>query len=252
VSVDIEVTDSVAVVRVRGGRANAMSVTLLKDLEAAFADLGARKEVRSVVVTGEGNAFSAGLALPDLIGLDRGAMRDFIAGFERAMQRVLSHPRAVVAAMNGHAIAGGCVLALMCDVRIAALGAAKVGLNEVQLGIGLPSLVIEPLRARVPAASLLAIAYEGRLFGVEEASRVGLVDAVVPSADLEAVCLARARDLGRAPAAYAQIKQALLRPVLEAITRNASVEREAWLDSWFSPEAQATLKATVERLAAKR
>jgi enoyl-CoA hydratase len=251
VSIDIETSDSVAIVRVRAGRANAMSAALLKELEATFADVGARKDIRSVVLTGEGSAFSAGLALPELIQLDRAGMRDFIAAFERAMQRVLTHPRAVVAAINGHAIAGGCVLALMCDVRIAALGTAKVGLNEVQLGIGLPSLVVEPLRARVPASSLLPIAYEGRLLGVEEAKGLGLIDAVVPSAELENVCIARARELGRSIAAYAQIKAALLRPVLEAITRNAPNERESWLDSWFSAEAQATLKATVERLQKK-
>lgn len=249
--VEIETRESVAVVRVRGGRANAMSAALLKDLEAAFADVGAQKDVRAVVVTGDGNAFSAGLALPDLISLDRPAMRDFIASFERAMQRVLTHPRAVVACINGHAIAGGCVLALMCDVRIAALGNARLGLNEVQLGIGLPSLVIEPLRQRLPASSMLPVAYEGRLFGVEEAKQLGLVDAVVPAAELEAVCLARAQQLGRAPVAYAQIKQGLLRPVLEAITRNAVNEREAWLDSWFSPDARVLLEATVARLQKK-
>src|SRR6476646_10175330 len=104
--------DAVALVRLSGSRANAMSAALLKELETTFAEL-ARSDARAVVVTGEGTAFSAGLALPDLIGLDRGGMRDFISAFERAMHRVLTCPRAVVAAINGHAIAGGCVLALM-------------------------------------------------------------------------------------------------------------------------------------------
>ena len=248
--VEVQQADSVAVVRLKGGRANAMSVTLLKELESAFTDV-LHSDATAVVVTGEGSAFSAGLALPDLIALDRPAMRDFIAGFERAMQRVLSHPKPTVAAINGHAIAGGCVLALMCDVRFAAMGPAKVGLNEVQLGIGLPSLVVEPLRARLPPQSLLPVAYEGRLFGVDEAKRLGLVDAVVPSAELETVCVAKARELSAAPAAFGQIKQALLRPVLEAVTRNAVADREAWLDSWFAPPAQAVLKATVEKLTSR-
>jgi len=247
VGVDVQRADTVAVVRLTGGRANAMSAALLRELETTFADL-ARTDARAVVVTGEGNAFSAGLALPDLIGLDRAGMRDFIAAFERAMQRVLTHPRATVAAINGHAIAGGCVLALMCDVRLAADVPAKIGLNEVQLGIGLPSLVLEPLRARLPVSSIMPVAYEGRLFELREALAVGLVDAVVSAAELETAALARAKALGHATAAYAQIKQGLLRPVIEAVTRNAPAEREAWLDSWFSAEARTRLQATVDRL----
>jgi enoyl-CoA hydratase len=250
-SVEIQREGAVAVVRLKGGRANAMSAGLLTDIERTFADL-ARGDTAAVVVTGEGSSFSAGLALPDLVTLERGPMRDFITLFERAMQRMLTFPRAVVAAMNGHAIAGGCVAALMCDLRVAAAGNAKIGLNEIQLGIGLPSLVIEPLRVRVPPQSVMPLAYEGRLFGVDEAARLGLVDEIVAPAELEARALARARELGKAPAAYAQIKQALLRPVIEAITRNALTDREAWLDSWFSEYAQRTLKATVERLAAKK
>lgn len=247
-SVEVKLEGGVAVVRLKGGRANAMSAELLKELESAFTDVLHDPNAKAAVVTGDGNAFSAGLALPDLMPLDRPAMRDFMAGFERAMQRVLTLPKPVVAAMNGHAIAGGCVLALMCDVRFAADGAAKIGLNEVQLGIGLPSLVIEPLRARLPPASLVPVAYEGRLFGVDEAQKLGLVDAVVPAAELERVSIARARELGKAPAAYAQIKNALLRPVVEAITRNAVAERDAWLDSWFSAEARRLLEEIVAKL----
>jgi enoyl-CoA hydratase len=250
-NVEVQRDGAIAVVRLKAGRANALSADLLRDLEHTFAEL-AKSDAAAAVVTGEGNAFSAGLALTDLIALERGPMRDFITLFERAMQRMLVFPRALVAAVNGHAIAGGCVAALMCDVRIAAAGNAKIGLNEIQLGIGLPSLVIEPLRARVPAQSLTPLAYEGRLFGVDEALRLGVIDEIVAPAELEARALARARELAKAPAAYAQIKQALLRPVIEAITRNAMTDREAWLDSWFSENAQRTLKATVERLTAKK
>jgi enoyl-CoA hydratase len=249
-SVETQRQGNVVLVRLKGGRANAMSVALLRDIDATFTEL-LGEDAGAVVLTGDGNAFSAGLALPDLLALDREAMRDFITGFERAMQRVLTFPRAVVAAVNGHAIAGGCVLTLMCDVRLAAAGSAKLGLNEIQLGIGLPSLVIEPLRARVPPQSLVPLAYEGRLVGVDEAAQLRLVDEVVPPAELEARALAKAATLGKAPLAYAQIKQGLLRPVLEAITRNAGAEREAWLDSWFSPHAQRTLKETVDRLQRK-
>jgi enoyl-CoA hydratase len=247
----IERVEEVAVIRLRGGRANAMSTPLL-DALTRVVDQVTASDARAAVVTGEGNAFSAGLALPDLVELDRPAMAEFIDGFAVAMRRVLECPMPVVAAINGHAIAGGCVLALMCDARLAAAGAAKIGLNEVQLGIGLPAVVVEPLRARVPPASLTPIALEGRLYGVEDACAAGLVDEVVAPRELEARARARAAELGRASrAAYAQVKRALIRPAVEAIDRVGVAEREAWLDTWFSPPAQALLRAAVARITSR-
>ncbi|MBK7864774.1 MAG: enoyl-CoA hydratase/isomerase family protein [Archangiaceae bacterium] len=248
--IELRRVDDIVVVQLNGGRANAMSVGLLTELEATFAEI-ARGDAAAVVLTGTGKAFSAGLALPDLINLDRNEMRDFITSFERSMQRVLACPKPVVAAINGHAIAGGCVLALMCDVRIAADGPANIGLNESQLGIGLPSLVIEPLRARVSPSAILPIAYEGRLFSVQAAQELGLLDQVVPTAELDEKCLQKARLLGRSPLAFAQMKQALLRPVLASVEKNGQADREAWLDSWFSPAAQKLLRSTVALLSRK-
>ncbi len=229
----------------RAGKANAMNARLLDGLLGALDELG---DASAVVITGEGSSFSAGLALPELVELDRPAMHDLIGLFERAMQRILALPIATVAAINGHAYAGGCVLALMCDVRMMAAGTARIGLNEIALGIGLPSLVIEPLRARLPASQHAAVALEGRLFSPDEAVRAQLVDETHAPESLVAKAIEHAALLGRAPVAYAQIKDALLRPVLAAIARDQAATREAWLDSWFSPHARVTLRAAVERM----
>src|SRR5947208_1017556 len=85
---------------------------------------------------------------------------------------------------KGNAIAGGCVLALQCDARICTDAQMVIGLNEVRLGIGLPSSVIEPLRLVVPASSLLPLALEGTLVSPADALRLGLVDEVVPADQL--------------------------------------------------------------------
>lgn len=244
----VERREEIAIIRLRGGRANAMSTDLLEALSRVVDQVTA-SDARAAVVTGDDKVFSAGLALPDLVDLDRAAMAERIDGFAVAMRRVLECPMPVVAAVNGHAIAGGCVLALMCDARIAATGGAKVGLNEVQLGIGLPAVVVEPLRLRVPPTSLTAIALEGRLFSVDDARAAGLVDEIVAPGELEPRAVARAAELGRASrAAYAQVKRALIRPALEAIDRVGTAEREAWLDTWFSPPARQLLRAAVARI----
>jgi enoyl-CoA hydratase len=154
-----------------------------------------------------------------------------------------------VAAINGHAIAGGCVLALQCDARIASAAPIKIGLNEVQIGIGLPAAVLEPLRLRVPPTSLTAITLEGTLFEPGRAKEIALVDELVAPAELEARALARAQELARAPrTAYAQVKAALLRPALSAIDAHGADERERWLDTWFAPGGQDLVRAAVARL----
>jgi enoyl-CoA hydratase/carnithine racemase len=246
--VDFERAGELAILRMRAGKANALTAPLLDAIERGF-DAAEHAGVAAVVLTGDGKAFSAGLALPELYDLDRAAMRGHIARFEAVMRRVLAFPRATVAMIDGHAIAGGCVLALMCDARLVrAGGTLRIGLNEVQLGIGLPAIVVEPLRTRVAPSRLAPIALEGRLFDAREAVEVGLADA----AGTEADAVERARALGHAPVAYAQIKAALVRPVLAALDRDGPAEREAWLDTWFAPRARELLGAAVARLAARK
>ncbi|HWO24877.1 MAG TPA: enoyl-CoA hydratase/isomerase family protein [Kofleriaceae bacterium] len=238
----------IRVIRLAGGKANAMDDALLSELERQIDELE-RGPARAAVLTGYERFFSAGLPLPRLVDLDRAGMRAFIERFARAMRRVLACEKPLVAAINGHAIAGGCVLALMCDWRICADGSAKIGLNETQLGVGLPAIVIEPLRAQVPPASLVPIALEGRLFSPREAHALGLVHEVVAPDALLARAEAKARDLAvPAPIAVAQVKRALRAPILEAVARTAAEETERWLDSWFTDAAQARLRAAVAGL----
>jgi enoyl-CoA hydratase len=247
----IERADDIAVLRLVGGKANAMTTAFLDRLIELFDELEA-SDARAAVVVGDGKAFSAGLALPALVGLTRAQLRPFMELFGRAMLRVFTCPLPVVAAVNGHAIAGGCVLALECDLRLMADGPGKIGLTETRLGIGLPAVVLEPLRLQLPPTSLLPIALEGLLFSAAEARALGLVHEVTEPDALEARAIFRARELGRLPSGgYAQVKAALRRPTVDAITRLTADEGERWLDSWFGAEAQARLVEQVERLSAK-
>lgn len=247
--------DSMTVLTLCAGKANAFDLPLLHALTRAI-DAAIAAGATALIVTGEGATFSGGLALPSLIDLDRAAVKTLITMLSVAMRRVLEAPIPVVAAINGNAIAGGCVLALMCDERIMVeqgpRGVPRIGLNEAQLGLGLPAVVIEVMRTRLPLAAHVPVALEGRLFEPEEARRIGLVDELVATSQLEARVVERARALATAaPIAYAQIKRALLRPTLEAIDRVDTAETEAWLDTWFSEEGQRRMRATVARITKK-
>ena len=195
------------------------------------------------MLTGYDKYFSGGLALPALIELDRFAMKSFMGHFTHVMLRVFRCAKPIVAAINGHAIAGGCVLALMCDRRIAVADeSVRIGLNETQLGLGLPPVVIEPLRAQLPPSSLATVAVEGALMSPSQALALGLVHEVGGDANAGAARLA-----ALPPAGVAQAKRALRAPVIELVERG-SRESDAWLDTWFSPDAQAILRAAVARM----
>lgn len=247
----LERDGELTILRMQAGKANAMSPDTVRRL-ATLCEQVAASDARALVITGDGRSFSAGLALPQLIDLDRPTMRTFMAEFKLAMLRVFAMPMPVVAAIDGHAIAGGCVLATQCDVRIAADRPLKIGVNEVQLGIGLPALVIETLRLLLPASSLVPVALAGGLFEPREALALGLLDEVIAPEQLLARACERARELAAVPkVAYAQVKLAWRQPIVDAIERSDEALAEQWLDTWFSAEAQVRLRAIVERLRAK-
>lgn len=244
----LEQSNDVAILRMNAGKANAMSAAMLTSLNGLLDELP-RSRARAAVLIGYENFFCAGLDLPTLVTLDRPAMNAFMDHFGTTMRRVFDLSIPVVAAINGHAIAGGCVLALMADVRIMATGGSKIGLNEVRLGVGLPSIVLETLRGQLPPASLLPIALEGRVMPADDALRLGLVHEAVAPAELEPRALARAQELAAIPsAAFAQVKAAIRRPASADIERYRASEIELWLDTWFSEAGQALIRAAVTRI----
>src|SRR5215470_15311996 len=129
----------------------------------------------------------------------------------------------------------------------------KIGLNEVQLGIGLPATVIEPLRLQVPASSHLPIAVEGNLFAPSEAKQLGLVHEVVPPSELLSRSIERARSLARGSReAVAQVKHALRGPALERMEKASGPQLEEWVNAWFSSEAQERVANAVAQITKKR
>lgn len=231
------------------GKVNAIDGPFLDAMGACLARV-ARERPRALVLTGSGAAFSAGLALPTLVELTRDELRDVMQRFTFVMRQVLELPLPTVAAINGPAIAGGCVMALMCDQRVMVSdgprGAPRIGLNESQLGIGLPAVVVEVARHKLPATSFVPVALAGALFEGARALEFGLIDEVTTTAELHGRAMTRARAMtASGPDAYAQIKRAWNRPIVETIINTDDPALEAWLDTWFSADGQARLRAIV-------
>ncbi len=244
----IERDEEVAILHLEGGRANALNVEFLGKLNALLDEVEA-SDARAVVLTGYGKFFSAGLDLASLEGAERSAVRETLQWLHRLCHRLFTLPLPVVAAVNGHAIAGGCVIALQADARLMTNAKSLIGLKEVQLGVGLPVVVVEALRAAVPAPSFTPLALEGQLVGPQRALELSLVEALVAPEQLLAAAVQRARELAAPGLGFAHIKASLRAPHAARMDADWASDLEAWLDTWFHEDSVRLRAETVAALA---
>src|SRR5262245_65510790 len=158
---------------------NALSTTLMEALRERIRAAGGAP----VLLTGAGDAFSAGLDLKHVVSLDQPGMARFLALLEDLVATLFAHPGPTVAAVNGHAIAGGCVLALCCDHRvITAEPRVRIGLNEVALGVPFPPRTLAAVLHRIPPRSRDEVLLGAELHPPDAALRLGLVDEIAADA----------------------------------------------------------------------
>lgn len=226
-------------IRLSGPGKNAMSTALM---ERARRDL---EEARGapVLLTGEGDAFSAGLDLREVLAADEDTLVDMLSALDELIYALYTYPGPTVALVNGHAIAGGAVLALACDLRVAPDDPrVRIGLNETANGLVFPPRVLALVKARVPRHALERVTLEAGLHGPREAAALGLVDEVSP--DARARARAALEALSRHPReAYARNKQALREHALAVEPDDERRFREEAVPMWLSDETKARIAA---------
>ena len=197
---------------------NALSSALMQSLRHQLA----RAEGQPVLVRGEGDAFSAGLNFFELATLDAAGLDEFLAVLEDLLHELYNYPGPTVALVSGHAIAGGCLVAMCCDHRVCAADPRlKIGLNEVALGLHFPGTALALARRRVNPQSLDEVA-----------------------AAAEAVARQRLGELASHPAdAYGAAKRAIRGGVLDMDPAQRRAEREALLPHWTDPALRARIGA---------
>jgi enoyl-CoA hydratase len=227
---------------------NAINDALVESLVATLAEAESDPEIRGVLLTAGGKIFSPGLDLQELVLLDREAMERFMRRFSAAVLTLYTFPKPVVAALHGHALAGGCVLALCADWRVLRRGAVT-GLNEVKVGVPLPFGVALIVRDAVPKNKLTEVALLGRNYTDEAALAAGLADELADAAGVEAAARARLEEFVAKDAfAFAVTKRYLRSPVVERIRANNRLLIPEWLDGWYSPGTTARIAAIVAEL----
>jgi enoyl-CoA hydratase len=250
--IEREERDEVVTLRLAHGKASALDLELIEALQAELAEI-ASSAARAVVLTGTGSIFSAGVDLFRVAGEDGEYVRRFLPALVRAIRTLFALPKPVVAATNGHAIAGGCILVAACDYRLMARGVGRIGVPELLVGVPFPAAVLEVLRFALPPQHLQEIVYTGRTWVADEALAKGLVDEVTDAEALVERALEVARQLAAIPTeAFGPTKRELRRAALE---RAGSIEGGVDADvlaAWAAPETRERIRAYLARTVGKK
>ena len=244
--VTIETRGEVALVRIDRPPANAMNPELLSEGRAVLGEL-LSAEPAAVVLTGRPTFFSAGVDLKLAPTLGPDEQRELVDGINGMFLDWYSFPRPVVAAVNGHAIAGGLILALTGDQRIGA-GDGKLGLTELRAGIGYPAAAIGIVKAELspPAARNLALTAD--LVDMRRGLELGALDAITePDALLDRALEAAGELAALPPTAYAHVKEQLRGETVAGLRALLDRGEDPVLSGWIGAEAAAASSAILER-----
>lgn len=239
---------SVALVQLNRDVTNPIDLQLIQQLTETLRGKKDDSKVRSVVLCSSNNKFfSIGFNIPRLFELTPKEFQEFYQAFNHTCIELYTFPKPTVAAVTGHAIAGGCLLALCCDYRIIARGRKLMGLNEAKLGVPVPYPGDRILRDLVGARYAREISEFGEFYRPEDSVRMGMVDRVVPVADVIPKSIEKAKTIGELPhRAFQIIKSNRVEPVETQIQKHLKEKEQLFVDCWFSDETRQKLKDAME------
>lgn len=240
--------DAVRELRLDRPPVNALSAELIRALRQAVT-AAPTDGIRALVLSGSPGRFSGGLDIPALLGLERSTMEAVWHDFYGLLRAIAESPIPIATAITGHAPAGGTVLAIFCDWRVMAEGDYKIGLNEVQVGIQMPPLIVKALRRLIGSREAEHMAVGGELIPVQEAKRIGLVDGVAPPEQVVSRALEWCQRLLALPSEAMLGTRRDARADLSALfDQSLDSELDDVIASWWRPETQHTLRALASRL----
>ncbi len=229
---------------------NTLSPIFVAEIDRVLDELEGDDSVGALVLgSSSPKFFSAGWDLPELLELDEDGFRAFYRRFNSMSVKLAGLSAPSVAAIGGHAVAGGAILALACDWRVMTTGKAKLGLNEVDLGVPMPlpaALLAREIGGWKGGRDLLV---SGRLFRPLEAHEAGLVDATVEGEHVRDEALERAEALaGKPPGAAGGMKRALRGAFFEAWDAGRMADEAGFIEAFFRPETRELLTSAAEKL----
>jgi enoyl-CoA hydratase/carnithine racemase len=201
-----------------------------------------------VILTGHGKFFTFGFDIPSLLSYRKETFTLFLTKFTDLYSNLYLYPKPVVAAINGHAVAGGCMLALACDYRLMVQGRAKISLNEINFGATVFSGCVEMLRACVGQRNAERILLTGDMYLADEALEMGLVDQIASREHMMNDAQIRAHLFANKDVvSFRSIKRLLRGPILDAMRAREEGSILEFANIWYSESTWKKLQEIVIR-----
>jgi enoyl-CoA hydratase len=244
---DVKIDGGIAILTIAHGKANALDIEFCDALAARLLEL-ARGQARAIVLTGQGTMFSAGVDLKRASAGGAAYLRQFLPALHRLYDAAFNLPKPLIAAVNGHAIAGGAVLAACADRRIMTAGKGRIGTTELQVGVPFPALAFEVVRFAVPPRYLPEFTLGAGTYATDEALTRGWVDEVVEASALMPRALAVAQQYAAlSPPAFAQTKKQIRQAVTERYAQSGKATDEKVTAIWCADATLGYIRAYAER-----
>jgi enoyl-CoA hydratase/carnithine racemase len=248
--VDVEYCDNkVAIFKMSRGVTNALNLQLVNQLAENIKEVKDNSNVLSLVLSSSNRKFfSIGFDIPELFELPLEDFKVFYEAFNRVCMELYALPKPTIAAITGHAIAGGCILTLCCDHRFIADGRKLMGLNEVKLGVPVPYLGDRVLTQLVGTRNAQEIMEGGEFFHPQKALQLGLVDQVLPLDQVASRSIEKAKLLSALPQkAFGIAKHNRVEVVKAQVKKHLFQKTQIFIDCWFSDEARERLKEAIKK-----
>ncbi len=247
---DRKLDGGILTLRLAHGKASAMDLELCEALRMELETVAEGHEARALILTGTGSIFSAGVDLPRLINSTGDYVPRFVAALDSCFRAMFLFPRPLIAAVNGHAIAGGAIMAWAADYRL--MSGGKIGVPEALVGVPFPPLALEIVRYGVPHQYLQAIVHLAQTYDANTALKMGLVDEVLSADEL----LPRARQVAEQLAdiphtTFALTKRQLREQYLHNAAHMAASTADAVDAAWSAPETHERIRSYLARTIGK-
>jgi len=248
-TLNITVKDRLAIIQLDRGKSNPMNAEMVKELTLMVRSINTDDNIGGLIITGKENFFSAGLDLIELYDYNEDQVKAFWTDFMTLQAAMVSFKKPMVAAISGHSPAGGCVLAIGCDYRVMAQGKFIIGLNEIPVGIVVPDAIFDQyafwLGERRAYQSLL----EGKLFSVDEALQIGLIDEICNPESVISMAERQIRKYMQLnPRAWWQSKLNLRKRLIEKANSDQTETLNQLISQWWAPETRKSLQMIIQSL----